>query len=175
MLSLPIPDKASHIHYDAILPHGPLVPELTDDAVKLHYGAHLDPDLVAESYSRMGGWRPIFGQADNEQRGPNAKASVRRPILVLWLVPPGRAAGRYCFVRGAPDLHVVWGWLQIGSTLKIGMQPIPDGQATIRMLHTLKVGSSTPSTWAPTCSLGVVRMPAFRVPGRFAGTIIGSV
>ena len=68
MMSLPIPDKTSPITYQDIAPHGPLVPELTKGKVRSHYGAHLDPDLMAGSIPRELGWKPLFGQADADQR-----------------------------------------------------------------------------------------------------------
>ncbi len=30
------------------------------------------------------------------------------------------------FVRGAPDLHVLWGWLQVGAVIQVGMDPVPE-------------------------------------------------
>lgn len=127
MLSLPIPDKTSPIRYQDISPHGGLVPELTRNRVKPHFGAHLDPDLVEGSIRRQTGWRPIFGQADAEQRVLEGKDVGPGDLFLYfgWFRQVERQDGRFRYVRGAPDLHVLWGWLQVGAILKIGVDSIP--------------------------------------------------
>src|SRR5688572_14147554 len=62
MLSLPIPDKSSPIRYHDITlmgrSLGDLVPAITRGRIKPHFGAHLDPDLIASAHPRQPGWRP---------------------------------------------------------------------------------------------------------------------
>ena len=127
MLSLPIPEKTSPIRYEDISPHGPLVPELTKAKVKLHYGAHLDPDLVAGSIPRQPGWRPLFGQTDADQRVLEGEGVGPGDLFLYfgWYRQVERRDGRFHYARGAPDLHVLWGWLQIGAVLRVGVDAIP--------------------------------------------------
>lgn len=127
MLSLPIPDKTSGIRYEDITPHGRLVSDLTKGRVKPHYGAHLDPDLVAGSIRRQPGWRPIFGQADAEQRVLEHKGIGPGDLFLYfgWYRQVERRDDRFQFVRGAPDLHVLWGWLQVGAVLRVGVDALP--------------------------------------------------
>lgn len=128
MFSLPIPDRHSPIRFADIAPHGPLVPELTRGKVKLHYGAHLDPDLVAESIPRPVGWKPLFGQTDADQRVLEREGVGPGDLFVYfgWFRQVEQRDGRYQYVRGAPDVHVIWGWLQVGQVLKVGTDAIPD-------------------------------------------------
>ena len=131
MMSLPIPDKTSPITYQDIAPHGPLVPELTKGKVRSHYGAHLDPDLMAGSIPRELGWKPLFGQADADQRVLEGEGVGPGDLFLYfgWFRQAERRDGRLQYVRGARDLHVLWGWMQIGSVLKVGVDTIPQWAA----------------------------------------------
>lgn len=79
--------------------------------------AHLDPDLDGRLVPRPAGWRPAFGQTGAAQ-GHLAARGVGPGDLFLffgWFRPAERADGRWRFVRGAPAVHLVWGWLQVGA------------------------------------------------------------
>ena len=153
MLSLPIPDKSSPIRYEDISPHGGLVPELTKGKVRPHYGAHLDPDLVAGSIPRQTGWRPIFGQADADQRVLEREGVGPGDLFIYfgWFRRVEARDGRFQYARGARDLHVLWGWLQIGAVLKVGVDIIPEwanyhphvASPQERSLNTLYVSAET--------------------------------
>jgi hypothetical protein len=127
MYSLPIPDKTSPVRYEDISPHGRLVPHLTRGKVKATYGAHLDPDLVAGSIHRQPGWKPIFGQADTDQRVLEREGVGPGDLFLFfgWFRQVEQRDGVFRYVPGAPDLHVLWGWLQIGMVLRVGIDPIP--------------------------------------------------
>jgi len=125
MLSLPIPDKRSPIHYDAIKYEGesiaPLVSSLTRGRIKPHYGAHFDPDLSIESLPRFDGWRPIFGQTGASQ-GHLCKNGVQPGDLFLFFGFFRRttfANGKYAWLKGSRPIHAIWGWLQIGEILPV--------------------------------------------------------
>ncbi|HEY6420462.1 MAG TPA: hypothetical protein VIX59_15825 [Candidatus Binataceae bacterium] len=120
MLSLPIP-RPSHLSYAAIRYRGA---SLAADVTSLSRGriggaatAHLDPDLRREAIVRARRWRPIFGQAGAAQ-SHLANCGVGPGDLFLffgWFRRVERAGGKLRYVRGAPDLHVVFGWMQIGE------------------------------------------------------------
>ncbi len=131
MLSLPIPDKSSPIRYDQLHPRGHalggLVPELTRGKVKPHYGAHLDPDLDPTSLPRIAEWRPIFGQAGSEQT-VLANAGVGPGDLFLffgWFCQADLQGGTLRAVKRAPQLHVLWGWMQIEAMYEIATSAVP--------------------------------------------------
>ncbi len=126
MVSLPIPDRKSPIRYRDIAVHGhalgPLVEDLTGGALTPRARAHLDPDLIAGAFPRKRGWRPIFGQAGGEQT-VLARAGVGAGDLFLffgWFRRAERVRGHWRFVTGAPDQHVLWGWMQIDATHAVG-------------------------------------------------------
>lgn len=126
--SLPIPEdqRAQHsicyrdIHLDQ---HnlGQLVQELTHNKIQPHQQAHLDPDLAPSSLIRSPNWRPIFGQ------GGMAESHLRRCgvsagdlfLFFGWFRAVEQVGNRYRYVKGAPHLHVLFGWLQVESRLCI--------------------------------------------------------
>lgn len=123
LLSLPIPSPHSPIRFGEVAPGGhalgPLVEDLTGGRVTAGHGAHLDPDLRPEAYPRHPGWRPLFGQ-DGAAQGHLANQAVGPGDLFLffgWFRRVERRPEGYRFVRGAPDLHVLYGWLQVGAIL----------------------------------------------------------
>jgi len=131
MISLPIPDKTSPVRYQDVTVKGytlgGLVGDLTRGRVKPAFGAHLDPDLIPHAYSRQPGWRGLFGQAGGEQTVLE-RAGVGPGDLFLffgWFRRVEQHDGGFRFVRGAPDLHVLWGWLQVDTVLTVGSCPIP--------------------------------------------------
>ncbi len=131
LLPLPIPDKRSPIRYEQVTtwgyPVGRIVMNLTRGKQKPHYGAHLDPDLLSSSYPRISGWRPLFGQTDSAQ-STLAGHGVGAGDLFLffgWFRNIEEYAGEFRFVKGAPDLHVLWGWLQVDHVLTVATGHMP--------------------------------------------------
>ncbi len=131
LLSLPIPLE-SHISYDELHVNGHslgrIVEDLTRRRITRKHGAHLDPDLMACAYPRRPGWRPIFGQVGAAQ-SHLARSGVTVGDLFLffgWFRQTKIVGGRYRFVRQAPDLHVVFGWLQIGEIISVYRDSAPE-------------------------------------------------
>ena len=126
MASLPIPGKHSPIRYEEIRAGGrslaKVVPELTNGKVAASSPAHLDPDLVSDALrSRMSGWQPLFGQA-NAAQSVLTKAGVGVGDVFLfygWFRRVEQASGRFRYVKQAPDLHVLFGWLQVGEVIDV--------------------------------------------------------
>lgn len=132
MIPLPIPDKQSPIRYDEINVAGQnlgtVASELTRGKTRPDHFAHLDPDLIESAYPRMPGWRPLFGQVDAAQ-SVLAREGVGPGDIFLffgWFRRVTRSAGRLTFVQGAPDLHVIWGWMQIDEVIPAGNGLHPD-------------------------------------------------
>ena len=124
-LPIPIPDPdAGNVRYKEIrfgqTNLGSIVGDLTRNRGKRHTGnsrAHLDPDLRKEAVPRRAGWLPAFGQT-----GPAgthlAKNDVGDSDLFLffgWFRRVEGVGGRLRFVKGSPDIHLLWGWLQVGE------------------------------------------------------------
>lgn len=125
MIPLPIPDKQSRIRYQDITVAGhslgKVAADLTQGRTRADHFAHLDPDLIDSAYRREPGWRPIFGQVGAAQ-SVLARESVGPGDLFLffgWFRRVAAAGGRFRFVTGAPDLHVIWGWMQIEEVVPV--------------------------------------------------------
>ncbi|MEZ6036512.1 MAG: hypothetical protein R3F29_03455 [Planctomycetota bacterium] len=132
LMSLPIPDRSSPIRYSDIELSGHslggVVESLTRGKKKAHFGAHLDPDLVAEAVPRLEGWRPVFGQAGGEQSVLEREGVGPGDLFLFfgWFREVELGAGAWRYRRGAEDLHVLWGWMQIGEVMSVERDRLPD-------------------------------------------------
>ncbi len=128
-LPLPIPDRLSPTRFEDVqwrnTSLGPLVECLTKGRVPEHYMCHLDPDLREDALPRPTGWRPAFGQfaaaqghLENQGVGPGdlflffGRFRAVEPLGTMW---------RY--VRNAPVVHKLFGWLQVSEALRVGREP----------------------------------------------------
>lgn len=125
MLSLPIPDKESPLHYKDISWHedhlDEIIAQLTGKPIPSTCRAHLDPDLRTESLPRLEGWRPIFGQASAAQ-GHLRNQSVGSEDLFLFFGLFQETIfenGQLRYKQGSARKHVIWGWLQIDSSVNV--------------------------------------------------------
>ncbi|WP_136255421.1 hypothetical protein [Onishia niordana] len=125
LLSLPIPDARSTIAYHHIdhegASLGPLVAELTRGRITAGQGAHLDPDLLAQSLPRRPGWRPLFGQMGQAQ-GHLRNQGVGPGDLFLFFGlfrRVERRGGAWRWVREAPPCHLLWGWMQVEEVVSL--------------------------------------------------------
>ncbi|HKE10985.1 MAG TPA: hypothetical protein VKE73_05390 [Myxococcota bacterium] len=134
LCSLPIPDPRSPLRYrDLACVSGSLgrtVNDLTRGRIGAHAFAHLDPDLDPRARPRAPNWRPVLGQAGAAQ-GHLSRQGVGRGDLFLffgWFRRCLREKGALRYDRRAPDLHVLFGWLQVGEVVpvaKLGPADLP--------------------------------------------------
>ncbi|MDC0661273.1 hypothetical protein [Marinobacter sp. SS21] len=123
--ALPIPDQRSRIRYRDIrhqgLNVGELLVGLTGDATRADAGAHLDPDLIADSYPRRPGWRPLLGQTGTAQSHLRNQGVTTGDVFLFFglLRAAEPVGGRWRFVRAAKPFHGLWGWLQIGDIITV--------------------------------------------------------
>ena len=120
LVSLPIPLGPSPVTYRDVYHNGSpladLVTPLSRGRVTADHPCHLDPDLRRESRARLPGWRPIFGQcgpALSHLRNEGVKPGDLF-IFFGWFREVIREGGSLRFSPEAPDLHVIFGWLQAG-------------------------------------------------------------
>jgi hypothetical protein len=92
---------------------------LTKERIGPGSGAHLDPDLQAPARPRAPGWLPLFGQVDAAQTHlTNCGVGVGDVFLFFgWFRRTVQVNGRLSFERFAPNVHVIFGWLQVGRNL----------------------------------------------------------
>ena len=124
LYSLPIPDPDSKITYGELqhgnINIGEVVANLTEDQIGPESHAHLDPDIDYEAYPREEGWCPLFGQGEGPQTYLS-KQGVQVGDLFLFFgfyQKVGKTSNCWYFV-GDDELHLLWGWLQIGEIRKV--------------------------------------------------------
>jgi hypothetical protein len=125
LLSLPIPHGGAPHTYDDLrygrVSLGPLVEQLTNGRVRGSNRAHLDPDLRAEAVERANSWRPVFGQCGAAQShlASNGVGPGNLFLFFGWFRAVECVAGTWRYVRNAPDLHVIYGWMQVEEALAV--------------------------------------------------------
>lgn len=126
MFSLPIPDSGSVVAYEHLthkgINIGDVVAGIQHNEAWRRYGAGLDPDVNAESIQHPNGWRPIYGQAERAETHLREQGVETGDLFLFFgsfkRVEEGDRGWR--FLRGACELHVVWGWLQVGEIHDVG-------------------------------------------------------
>jgi Nucleotide modification associated domain 3 len=124
LVSLPIPEKRSQISYADLtigkVTLGNIVKDLSKGRLrgdrKVH---HLDPDLLYSVFPRQREWRPIFGQGSAAQSHLQT-CGVTVGDLFLFFGSFREAElrkGKYRYKVDSPDLHVIFGWLQVGAII----------------------------------------------------------
>lgn len=136
MCSLPIPQRspAPLRRYGEIWrgEHtlGSLVRDLTRGKLGPDDTAHLDPDLDASAVRpRPHGWRPLFGQSGAAERHLRHRGVAEGDVFLFfgWFrrVERDALSGACRYVEGAPDLHCLFGWLQIAERVEVRGGAVP--------------------------------------------------
>jgi hypothetical protein len=104
---------------------GDIVEQLTKDEIRSDHGVHLDPDINPQAVLRCAGWQPIFGQTGAaESHLKNRGVDVGDVFLFFgWFKRVEVAGGKVSYVAKAPDLHVLFGWMQIGEIHRVDDVP----------------------------------------------------
>lgn len=129
VLSLPIPSKHGRPLGDLGSLQGPLhriVADLTGGKITASTRVHLDPDLQAGCVNRLPRWRPCFGQVSTAQQHlANQGVGVGDVFLFFgWYREAELHRGRWRYGPGAPDVHSLFGWLQVGDVVKVDENPV---------------------------------------------------
>lgn len=126
LLSLPIPTPNSPTKFQEIrfpnLSLGHLVEGLSAGRCRASESAHLDPDLRREAIDRLPGWKPAFGQNSSAQ-SHLANMGIAKGDLFLffgWFRQAILRNDNWFYKPGSPDLHVIFGWLQVDEVLPVG-------------------------------------------------------
>lgn len=124
LLSLPIPSESDRIkfsdikydgksYYDIIRELNPKTKIIASDT------CHLDPDIRKNITMRPRGWEAAFGQR-NAALGHLYNQGVGIGDIFLyfgWFKQTELIDDKLKYVKGAPDLHVIYGYLQIGDII----------------------------------------------------------
>ncbi|MBV9229508.1 MAG: hypothetical protein JOZ18_09370 [Chloroflexi bacterium] len=128
LCSLPIPEARPNSgakRYEEIkigeLSLGMIVRDLTRGKIQGDAPAHLDPDLNMGSVARLANWKPVFGQAGAAERHLQNHGVKEGDVFIFygWFRQVEQLAGVYRYVKHAPDLHVIFGWLQIERRIPV--------------------------------------------------------
>lgn len=82
---------------------------------------HLDPDICPGVVSRMPNWKPCFGQI-NQAQSHLVNEGVKENDLFLffgWFKKTVSQNDVLKFDEFSPDLHVIFGYLQVGQILQV--------------------------------------------------------
>jgi hypothetical protein len=126
MLSLPIPSPDESALLGDIrlegIDVGSLAADLTNGRCDAASTVHMDPDLCGSSLAeRPAGWMPAFGQVGAAQSHLEAQGVTTGDLFLFfgWFRCVEHLAGRWRFRPAAADLHVLFGWLQIGEVVRV--------------------------------------------------------
>lgn len=151
MLSIAIPDKRSVLRYRDL--RGPekiglLVRHLSNGRVTGSDAVHLDPDLCANSLDRRDAFQPLFGQCGAAQSHLASHGVSAGDIFLFfgWFRQVEFYKKRWRYVSGAPDQHVIYGWLQIDKVVavaEIGASELKKSAVNHPHCHGVFSGSNT--------------------------------
>lgn len=98
--------------------------ELTKDTK-----CHLDPDMCKGTIKRSANWQPCFGQIDSAQTHLSNEMIKENDLFLFfgWFKKTILKNGILQFDKSASDLHIIFGYLQIGKILPVNNDTIiPD-------------------------------------------------
>lgn len=132
LLPLPIPCETDVVLYSELFHSGKsyfdIIKELNENSyIKKHNKCHLDPDINKDVKIRNGKWLPLFGQAE-AAAGHLMNKKVGKGELFLffgWYMQSEFVNGQIKFVKGAPDLHLIYGYMQV-KDIYIGTKGFPE-------------------------------------------------
>ena len=125
LLSFPIPDPDSSgnpfdslvfedkSYYDIIKELSPKTKIISQDT------CHLDPDLNEYCKPREAGWKPSFGQTGAAlSHLKNNDFGINDLFLFFgWFKQTELYNGHLRYCKGAPSIHVIFGYLQVGGII----------------------------------------------------------
>ncbi len=169
MISLPIPDRFGTVAYGdlacAEYNVGKLVTDLKGKRKNRKNAqvlltasdrAHLDPDLSKDICTRTAkSWRPALGQCGSAA-GVLHNHNIGAGDLFLffgWFRQCETFGDTYRYVRGAQDIHALFGYLRVGSVIKLAKDPIPDWAQHHPHLHGTRQGRNVLYVGADTLGL----------------------
>lgn len=127
MISLPIPASNAPTKFNDVqfgeTNLGQIVMDLTKEKILSGSPTHLDPDLNQEALHRKACWLPAFGQTGSAQSHLSAQEVGVGDLFLFfgWFKRVEKTGcGHWRFVPGSSDLHVIFGWLQVGEVLQVG-------------------------------------------------------
>ncbi|MHB8425798.1 MAG: Nmad3 family putative nucleotide modification protein [Gammaproteobacteria bacterium] len=125
LLPLPIPrarGKKTMADVPYLTADGPaILADLSRGKCDLKTRIHLDPDLERADGGHLPGWRPAFGQTRAAQGHLHNKGVGQGDVFLFfgWFKQIEQHAGKWRYVPHVPDLHVLFGWIEVGKVVLI--------------------------------------------------------
>lgn len=126
LIALPIPSNHDQLSMETLgllddAAMDRILRDLSQGRHDLQTRVHFDPDLGGRHSTRLAGWRPALGQTGSAQAHLSRHAVGKGDVFLFfgWFRLAEHVAGAWRFVREAPDLHVVFGWLEVDDVLSI--------------------------------------------------------
>ncbi len=124
MLSLPIPQFTDEDSFEDFNYNGKSYLEIWDDLKPNHDDepyCHLDPDLRMDAKGEtVEDWMPVFGQAEVAARHLENQGVEIGDIFMFfgWFRKTEEVDGKLRYVKDAPNVHALFGFLQVGYIAK---------------------------------------------------------
>lgn len=125
LLPLPIPQTNGPVKFSALKHSGMTLSSLIKQLGGKCWrsGCHLDPDIMPGLIERPDNWQPSLGQYGAAQNHLSIEGVGEGDLFLFfswfrqteWYREKGKKQLR--FIADAPDLHVIYGWLQIGQII----------------------------------------------------------
>jgi hypothetical protein len=122
LLSLPIPLKLDKHNFTGLKykekTYYDIICDLKDKPdVKEYYTCHLDPDIRADVIERDYNWKPLFGQSDSAEGHLRNRGVCEGDLFLFfgWFRDTEIINGRHQYKKDAKDLHVIYGYMEIGK------------------------------------------------------------
>ena len=103
------------------VPISRLVESLSSHRIDGGTRCHLDPDLNEPQLARPRDWLPAFGSSDAAQAHLQNQGVGPGDLFLFfgWFRHVERRAESWRYVPGSPQLHVIFGWLQVGQVFHL--------------------------------------------------------
>lgn len=122
MVSFPIPSRHGRPLSDLRVgdrPMGELIELLTRGKLTASTSVHLDPDLTSSTVSRESGWRAAFGQTGSAQGHLRNQGIGSGDIFLFFGWYQRVEASGESLRYAGPQIHSLFGWMQIGEVLPV--------------------------------------------------------
>lgn len=98
-----------------------LLKDLSNGAYSTNFNIHLDPDLNRPISMRLPDWRPSLGQTGAAQSHLASNDVGEGDVFLFfgWFRQVESVNGTWRYMRSAPNMHVIFGWMEIDDVLPI--------------------------------------------------------
>lgn len=163
LLPFPIPDNTGTDCYDSLVIKDRSFYDIISELkprTKLKKGdlCHLDPDLNKDVKHRKDGWKPAFGQAAQSLSELRNHEFGEGDLFLFfgWFRETEYVNGKLRYKRTAPDIQLIYGYMQVGEILKGGSN-VPDWLMDHPHAQRLEEGSKSDAIYLPAEYLDFMR------------------